>query len=138
MVVFALAMDFAHVHLNGLDQDVKHVCEDFSQFATDFFNIGSYSFQLFVFRPVKTVEHAVLLTLAPVHHHGQEQLVPYVSLFRSNKTAFLSSLFSSAVCASACQNGGSCTAPNTCTCTSQWTGSTCATRKFHRRSLTLY
>lgn len=38
--------------------------------------------------------------------------------------------FNLAVCAPTCQNSGTCTAPNTCTCTSQWTGSTCATRRF--------
>ena len=35
----------------------------------------------------------------------------------------------SAICASSCQNGGTCTAPNTCTCTSSWTGGMCTTRK---------
>ena len=33
--------------------------------------------------------------------------------------------FSAAVCATACLNGGTCSAPNTCTCTSSWTGTTC-------------
>lgn len=40
-------------------------------------------------------------------------------------------LFCLAVCTSSCQNGGTCSAPNTCTCTSQWTGQTCTIRKFH-------
>ncbi|UJR11959.1 hypothetical protein I4U23_016137 [Adineta vaga] len=29
------------------------------------------------------------------------------------------------VCSSQCQNGGQCTGPNNCTCTSKWTGPTC-------------
>ena len=32
-----------------------------------------------------------------------------------------------AVCSSGCYNGGMCTAPNTCMCTSGWTGPTCTT-----------
>ena len=37
----------------------------------------------------------------------------------------------SAVCSSACQNNGTCSAPNTCTCTSSWSGATCTTRMFY-------
>ncbi|CAF1584712.1 unnamed protein product, partial [Adineta steineri] len=29
------------------------------------------------------------------------------------------------VCSPSCQNGGKCTAPNTCTCVNGWTGATC-------------
>ena len=32
-----------------------------------------------------------------------------------------------AVCTSPCQNGGTCTAPNTCTCAPGWSGSQCTT-----------
>ena len=32
-----------------------------------------------------------------------------------------------AVCARPCQNGGTCTAPNTCTCASGWSGTQCTT-----------
>ena len=32
-----------------------------------------------------------------------------------------------AVCARPCQNGGTCTAPNTCTCAPGWRGSQCTT-----------
>ena len=34
-------------------------------------------------------------------------------------------LFHTAVCSPSCSNGGTCTAPNTCSCTPQWTGATC-------------
>ena len=34
-----------------------------------------------------------------------------------------------AVCSSGCYNGGSCTSPNKCSCTPQWTGLTCTTGK---------
>ena len=36
-----------------------------------------------------------------------------------------------AVCSSACQNGGTCTAPNTCACVSGWTGATCGSCLFN-------
>jgi len=36
----------------------------------------------------------------------------------------------SAICSPSCQNGGICVNPNTCVCTSLWSGSTCNTRKF--------
>ncbi|CAF4323491.1 unnamed protein product, partial [Adineta steineri] len=29
------------------------------------------------------------------------------------------------VCTSGCQNGGTCTAPDTCTCAAGWSGATC-------------
>ena len=32
-----------------------------------------------------------------------------------------------AVCNSGCSNGGTCTAPNNCSCVPQWTGPTCTT-----------
>ena len=32
-------------------------------------------------------------------------------------------------CATSCQNGGTCTGPNRCTCPSGWTGSNCQTCK---------
>ncbi|CAF1491107.1 unnamed protein product [Adineta steineri] len=32
-----------------------------------------------------------------------------------------------AICSQQCSNGGSCTGPNSCTCTSSWTGSQCET-----------
>ena len=34
-----------------------------------------------------------------------------------------------AVCNPGCSNGGTCTAPSTCSCTPQWTGPTCTTGK---------
>ena len=37
-------------------------------------------------------------------------------------------VFYLAVCVSACQNGGTCSAPNTCTCPATYTGATCTTR----------
>lgn len=40
--------------------------------------------------------------------------------------------FPLAVCPSGCFNGGWCSSPGVCTCTSQWTGSTCTTRKSDR------
>ena len=33
------------------------------------------------------------------------------------------------MCSPACANGGTCTAPNRCSCRAGWTGSTCATGK---------
>ena len=33
----------------------------------------------------------------------------------------------SAICTSACQNSGTCSAPDTCSCTSSWTDATCST-----------
>ena len=32
-------------------------------------------------------------------------------------------------CTSPCQNGGTCTGPNTCTCIEGWEGNVCQTRK---------
>ena len=36
--------------------------------------------------------------------------------------------FSTAVCDPMCENGGTCTAPNMCNCTAEWTDATCETR----------
>ena len=38
-------------------------------------------------------------------------------------------IHTSAVCSPACVNGGTCTAPNRCSCQTGWTGSNCATGK---------
>ena len=37
-----------------------------------------------------------------------------------------------AVCTPVCANSGTCSSPGTCTCTSSWTGSRCATRKYQQ------
>ena len=42
-------------------------------------------------------------------------------------SASLLYVYCTAICASSCQNGGTCTAPNTCTCDVGWTGMQCET-----------
>ena len=37
--------------------------------------------------------------------------------------------FYTAVCIPACKNGGTCTSPGVCSCTSDWSGSRCTDRK---------
>ncbi|CAF4175199.1 unnamed protein product, partial [Adineta steineri] len=37
-------------------------------------------------------------------------------------------------CSPSCQNGGNCTAPNTCTCVNGWTGETCGNPTHARRT----
>ena len=38
-------------------------------------------------------------------------------------------IYCTALCVSTCQNGGTCTAPDTCTCDVGWTGVQCETGK---------
>ena len=43
------------------------------------------------------------------------------------QTLLIGIIFYVAVCSPECSNSGTCTAPNTCNCTAEWTGSTCDT-----------
>ena len=38
----------------------------------------------------------------------------------------LFSICSKAICSDTCQNGGTCSSPDTCSCAHGWTGSTCS------------
>ena len=42
----------------------------------------------------------------------------------------MSPSLTAAICTSPCQNGGTCSLPNTCTCDVGWTGVQCETGKF--------
>ena len=63
-----------------------------------------------------------------VHQHGLARVVQHVSLLPTVSQSVIFHILL-AVCASPCQNSGACTAPNTCTCTSSWTGTICTIRK---------
>ena len=65
---------------------------------------------------------------AVVHRHGPERAVLRVSIPHPSCMVCIVR-WRLAVCTSACQNGGTCSAPNTCSCTSSWTGATCTTRE---------
>lgn len=94
MVVFALAMEFAPAHHNGLARDVKHVCW--------YLSWGKFFSQYYW----------NLLT----------DCCMFMNIFL-------------AICASPCQNSGTCSAPNTCTCTSSWSGAVCTTRELLANTL---
>ena len=57
---------------------------------------------------------------------GVESIVTLVSCCVSSPNYFRF-IFFPAICFSGCANGGSCTAPNTCTCALGWGGSDCTT-----------
>ena len=79
-----------------------------------------------------------------MYHRGNRQvhiLISYVLLVLCNTLSniiIISSLVmqiliatlsyvSTAICTNPCQNGGTCTAPDTCTCDVRWTGMQCET-----------
>ena len=67
------------------------------------------------------------LALVPILVHaladGLDQLVIQVCI--ANKLLYYFYNNFPAICSPQCANGGTCTKPNTCSCTSGWTGSTC-------------
>ena len=89
---------------------------------------------------VEPVQHQILVLvllvgMAPfVIPVQQAILVALVTLvkksLKSNICARILLHFFAAICSSACQNGGTCSAPDTCTCTANFTGSVCHTREF--------
>ena len=75
------------------------------------------------------VVHVRVLACVHVHRRGLERAVLRVSAPIFFSWLIFIVRWRLAVCTSACQNGGTCSAPNTCTCTSSWTGATCTTRE---------
>jgi len=86
-----------------------------------------FSFKRFVLQRAQMVAHAVLQIHVHVRLHIVAQDAPYVCLRGFFNRLF--KLYVLAVCSSACQNGGTCSAPNTCTCTASYSGTTCTIRK---------
>ena len=74
----------------------------------------------------KTMAPVLESTFATVQLAGETTVVKPVCL-KFSTWSFETFLSSTAVCSSACQNSGTCIAPDTCSCTSSWTGPTCAT-----------
>ena len=74
-------------------------------------------------------------TLAHVQQHVPVQLVLYVRFLLSIDEKENDSF--AAVCTPVCSNGGTCSSPGVCTCTSSWTGSRCATRMSHSSLYTI-
>ena len=89
------------------------------------------------------VEHVLHLVSAPVLLSGQDQTVQqvrcmtYVHIYNNNNAIHLSlplNFISSnvlyiAICVPSCSNGGTCTSPGVCRCTSGWSGSRCDDRE---------
>jgi len=93
-----------------------------------------FRIQLSVHLFVQMLVFAQVLVRVPVLQLGlihDVQLVCFLLLIGFLKFRVLYLFFCSAVCTSPCQNGGTCSSPNTCTCTSQWTGFTCTIREFY-------
>ena len=86
-----------------------------------------HTLQLCVDLVVQMEVLAPLLTDALANQDGLEVLVQQVNLMYYT-VLIKCNIYVSAVCTSACRNGGTCTAPNRCSCPTAWTGSTCTTR----------
>lgn len=73
---------------------------------------------------------AFLPTTAPATGDGQAVFALNVSVSSLSELprqleTWSCPFLSIAICSTPCQNGGMCTAPNTCSCTAGWTGSVC-------------
>ena len=77
------------------------------------------------------VESVQDLTHVLVHLAGLGNTAPFVStLMLSTYIKRERMLLCIAICTTRCANGGTCSAPYTCTCSSGWTGQDCTTRKY--------
>ena len=110
-----------HVRLHILAQYARYVCVSFD---SPLFILCPFLFQAVCSR---TVAHVVRRIHVHVRLHIVAQDAPYVCLRGFFNRLF--KLYVLAVCSSACQNGGTCSAPNTCTCTASYSGTTCTIRK---------
>ena len=73
-------------------------------------------------------ENVQSLTYVAVKKDGMKQLVVNVNLQQQRDNSY-SNCYGCllALCEQECMNGGNCTSPNTCICTTHWEGHNCTT-----------
>ncbi len=69
----------------------------------------------------------VLVILVGMDQHAQKVVVVYI-IWDIARVILI--FFISAICTASCENEGQCIGPNTCNCTENWEGETCAIGKF--------
>ena len=77
---------------------------------------------------VKIEEYVQLQIPVVVQLVGMVHCVLMVCICKSCKLGTFNHMYVAlltAICTHTCENGGTCSAPNTCSCTASWTGSLC-------------
>ena len=117
--------DYVHVIVtDGRARDVNKV----SHPVTWQCRVMMYLVQLSATPHVVLGGHAHYLDIATVPQDG---LGTHVQRVRNRFDNIITLYATSAICDPACENGGTCSAPNECSCPAGWSGDTCAQGKCH-------